>query len=126
MNNHLGKIEVSHNCSRTDLILHKINSLLFEFDDYSFSVNGNIIKDISITPTENIVLELAILDVNLYNSYVCEDKVITITEVGTALNIENKGEEIEYKTSYKNYRIKTMSGGKYEASDWIFVLEKID
>lgn len=126
MNNHLGKIEISQNCNRTDLIFHKVNSLFFQFDDYSFLVSGNIIKNISITPTGNIILELVILDVNLYNSYVCEDNITSITEVGTAFNIENKGEEMEYKTSYKNYRFKTMSGGKPEVSDWIFVLEKID
>lgn len=124
MDKHLGTITTTQGYERTDLIVYKINKLLFEFNDYGFEINGALINNVNITPTGNVVLELALLDINLYNSYICEDKIISITESGTAFNPTNKYDEIEYKTSYLNYKFKSMSGSKIDG-DWIFVLEPI-
>lgn len=125
MDKHLGIITTPQYTARTDLIFYRINSLLFEFEDYSFSVNGALIKNVNIAHNGNIIVELAFLDINLYNSCVYEDKIISIKETGTAFNPTNKCDEIEYKTSYSNYKFKSMSGSRKDG-DWVFVLEKDD
>ena len=92
--------------SKSDIVLYLIDELIFELEDYMFSVKGNCICNITVTPTENIVIEHGLFDANLYNAYVNNDKIVSIIEKGSYFNATNKDEEIRYKASYRNYRIK--------------------
>lgn len=126
MSEHLCEFKVPSDKPKSDMILYRIYELIFEFEDYMFSVNGNCICNVTITPTENIVIEHCLFDANLFNAYVNNDKIISIIEKGSYIDARNKCDEIKYETSYRNYRIKSVSGSKVQDVNWTYVLEKVD
>ena len=126
MSEHLCEFRVPSDKPKSDMVLYRIYELVFEFEDYMFSINGNCIYNITVTPTENIVIEHVLFDANLYNAYVNNDKIVSIIEKGLYFNATNKDEEIRYETSYRNYRIKSVSGSKVQDVNWTYVLEKVD
>ena len=126
MSEHLYEVKVPSDKPKSDMVLYRIYELVFEFEDYTFSVKGNCICNITVTPTENIVIEHGLFDANLYNAYVNNDKIVSIIEKGSYFNATNKDEEIRYETSYRNYRIKSVSGSKVQDVNWTYILEKVD
>ena len=126
MSEHLCELRVPSDKPKSDMIFYRIYELVFEFEDYMFSVKGSCIYNITVTPTENIVIEHGLFDANLYNAYVNNDKIISIIEKGSYFDATNKDEEIRYETSYRNYRIKSVSGSKVQDVNWTYVLEKVD
>lgn len=126
MSEHLCEFKVPSNKPKSGMVLYRIYELIFEFEDYMFSVDGDYICNITITPTENIVLEHALFDANLYNAYVNNHGVISIIERGSYFDVRNKDDEIKYETSYRNYRIKSVSGSKPSYDKWVYILEKVD
>ena len=126
MSEHLCEFKVPSDKPKSDIVLYRINELIFEFEDYRISVDGGSICNVTITPTENIVIEHGLFDANLYNAYVNNDKIVSIIEKGSYLCATNKDEEIRYETSYRNYRIKSVSGSKVQDINWTYILEKVD
>ena len=126
MSEHLCEFKVPSDKPKSDIVLYRINELIFEFENYRISVDGGCICNVTITPTENIVIEHVLFDANLYNAYVNNDKIVSIIEKGLYFNATNKDEEIRYETSYRNYRIKSVSGSKVQDVNWTYVLEKVD
>ena len=126
MSEHLCEFKVPSDKQKSDIVLYRINELIFEFEDYRISVDGGCICNVTITPTENIVIEHGLFDANLYNAYVNNDKIVSIIEKGLYFNATNKDEEIRYETSYRNYRIQSVSGSKVQNVNWTYVLEKVD
>lgn len=126
MSEHLCEIKVPSDKPKSDMVLYRIYELVFEFEDYMFSVDGTCICNVTITPTENIVIEHGLFDANLYNAYVNNDKIVSIIEKGSYFDARNKNEEIKYETSYVNYRIKNVFGSKVQNINWTYVLEKVD
>ena len=126
MSEHLCEFKVPSDKPKSDMVLYRINELIFEFEDYRISVDGGCICNVTITPTENIVIEHGLFDANLFNAYVNNDKIISIIERGSYFDARNKDEEIKYETSYTNYRIKTAFGSKVQDVNWTYILEKVD
>ena len=103
------------------MIFSYIDKIIFNFEDYDIDVHQ--IRDLTFHHNENIIIELAIFNPYLYNAFVSESKINTLTEYGRYLDI-NCENEYKYSVSYKNYKIKSASGSK-EDQTWIYVLEPI-
>lgn len=126
MSKHLCEFKVPRDKSKSDMQLYRIYEIVFEFESYTISINGACLCDISLTPEENIIIRHRLFDANLYNAYVDNDKIVSIIERGSYFDARNKDDEINYETSYRNYRIKSVSGSKLSCDNWIYVLEKVD
>ena len=57
MSEHLCEFKVPSDKPKSDMVLYRIYELVFEFEDYMFSVNGDCICNVTITQTEDIVIE---------------------------------------------------------------------
>lgn len=126
MKEHLGEFKLINKPSEFDHLyaFTQINSLVFTFKNYSIKVNE--VRDITLAPDGDIIIEIALFDRNLYNAYVKNEKVELLTEYGKGFDIKDCEENIEYEVTYKNYHIKSASGSKISSSDWVYVLEKVD
>lgn len=117
------KLENENIYGNTMIFSGYVDKLIFNFVNYNLDVYQ--ISDITLNHDENILIELALFNPYLYNAFVNEEKINTLIEYGRYFDVENKGDEYKYITSYKDYKIKSACGSKSSQS-WIYVLEPIN
>jgi hypothetical protein len=120
---HFGEFKVYGDKLDNPIAFHYANTLTFSFDNFSIEVKQ--INNIAVCNNEEIVIELALFDVNLYNAWVNGYVINTLTEKGTYFDPTAPCDEKEYSTTYKNYRFKSYSGSRENNGHWIYVLEPI-
>lgn len=125
MSNHLCEYKLENENIYENIMIFSgyVDKLIFNFIKYNLDVYQ--ISDITLNHDENIVIELALFNPYLYNAFVNEEKINTLTEYGRYFDVENKGNEYKYTTSYKDYKIKSVCGSK-SGQSWIYVLEPIN
>jgi hypothetical protein len=124
MREHFGEFKVYDYDNELDepIVIDRINMLIFSFGDYLINVKQ--ISDLSVCHNGEIIVNLALFDVNLYNAYINDYKINTIIEKGFYTNPITSFENKEYSTTYKNYRFKYYSGSRSD-NNYIYVLEPI-
>ncbi len=124
MRKHLGEYELENEniYGNTMIFSGYIDKLVFNFEAYNLDVYQ--IVDLTLNHDENILIELALFNPYLYNAFVNEEKINTLTEYGRYYDVVEQTNKYKYNTSYKNYKIKSACGSK-SGQSWIYILEPI-
>lgn len=125
MRKHLGEMKVQDNISKVVMFPERIDKLILNFKKYTIVIGNGCVKDLSITGKDTLILE-CLFNADLYNAYVNENKILSITEKGVYLSPKDRNIEFTYETSYKNYKIKSAFGSRVSGSCWTYVLEKVN
>jgi hypothetical protein len=123
MKEHFGEFKIHDGELNESVVFNYVNTLIFHFNDYSISIDQ--IYNLSVCPNEEIVIELAFFNQNLYNAWVNDYVINDLEERGGCYDFRDLGNEKEYSTTYKNYRFKSYSGSRDNNSHWIYVLEPV-